>query len=141
VGPEPEACDAVDRDCNGTAGVDEPAEPAPQPPTSTVATENCAKVYRCPAAGRGALYYRNDVGWTNGAGAKTVWTGYAPQGDFSSGTFPPGTYRISRDGTGAKMGAVTTASTCCGATGCPTANVFFDGRGQFYTAPTSSGDN
>ncbi len=134
VGPQAEVCDGVDRDCNGIAGVNEPADPAPQPPVSTVATMNCTKVFRCPN-GRGALYYRNGVGWTNFAGTNTVWTGYAPQGSYSAGTFPPGTYRISRDGTGTKMGPVTVASACCGAGGCPTANVYSDGAGQFYTLP------
>ena len=112
-------------DCNGTPGVDEPADPAPQPPLSQLATMNCTHVYRCGAAGRGALYYRNGVGWTNFAGSNTVWTGYAPQGSFSGGTYPPGTYRISHGGSGTKMGAAE--------------HTYFTGlsygNGQFYTAP------
>ncbi len=134
VGPQAEQCDGVDRDCNGVAGVNEPADPAPQPPVSTLATVNCTHIFRCPAAGRGALYYRNGVGWTNFAGTNTVWTGYAPQGSFSGGTAPPGEYRISRDGSGTKMGPVSVASACCSG-GCATANVYADGNGQFYTPP------
>lgn len=128
VGPQTEQCDGVDRDCNGVAGVDDPAPAAP------AGTLNCTKVYRCSAANRGPLYYRNGVGWTNYAGSNTIWTGYAVRGDYSSMTYPPGWYRISRDSTGTKMGPVSIASACCAA-GCATANVFYDGVGQFYTAP------
>lgn len=125
VGPASEGCDAADRDCNGTAGVN---EPAPPPPAGAV---NCAKIFRCSASGRGALYYRTNIGWTNYAGADTVWTGYAPRGDYSSGTYPAGTHRIGRDtGTGKKMGPYGVASACC-ASGCP--SVLYDAGGQFYT--------
>lgn len=129
VGPTAEQCDGIDRDCNGTLGVNEPAPPAP------AGTMNCTKIFACPAPGRGPMYYRTGIGWTNYAGGNTIWTGYAPRGDLSSGTAPPGHYRISRDGTGTKMGPVTVASACCGASGCPSGNIYFDGAGQFYTPP------
>ena len=41
VGPTGEQCDGNDYDCNGVAGVDDPAPPAPAD------TLNCAKVFRC----------------------------------------------------------------------------------------------
>ena len=131
VGPTAEQCDGNDYDCNGVAGVDDPAPPAP------AGTLNCAKVFRCDAGGlraaRGPLFYRTGIGWTNIVGTN-VWMGYATRGVFTP-TPPAGQYRISRDGTGTKMGPVSVSSVCCGASGCPTANVLYDGAGQFYTLP------
>jgi hypothetical protein len=127
VGPVTEACDGLDRNCNGVAGVNEPAAAGPG------GTMNCAKTYKCNAAGRGPLYYRTGIGWTNYAGSGTLWTGYVPRGSYAAGTYPPGTYRISRDSSGTKMGPVAVSSTCCGASGCPNGNILFDSQGQFYT--------
>jgi hypothetical protein len=125
-GPLGEQCDGNDYDCNGVAGVN---DPAPAPPAGTL---NCTHVFRCPAAGRGALYYRTGIGFTNYAGSNTLWTAYAPQGDFSAGTYPPGEYRIAHDATGTKLGPVSVGTACC-ASGCATSYVYFDGNGQFYT--------
>jgi hypothetical protein len=129
VGKAPEGCDAVDRDCNGVLGID---EPAPPPPTGAM---NCTKTYRCSAPGRGPLYYRVNIGWTNYAGSNTLWTGYASRGDFGTGSQPNGTYRISRDATTAtRMGPVDLPTACCPA-GCPIDGVYSDGAGQFFTLP------
>jgi hypothetical protein len=127
VPPAAEGCDAVDRNCDGVPGID---ELAPPPPPGTM---SCAKLFRCPAPGRGAIHYRMAIGWTNADGPGIVWTGYAPRGDFSSVTFPPGTLRIARDGdNGTRIGPVNADTACCPG-GCPTAQVFFDGAGQYYT--------
>lgn len=129
VGPSAEICDGVDRDCNGLAGVDEAAPPSPP------GTMNCTHVFACPAPGRGPLYYREGVGFTNYAGTGTLWTAYASRGVFSAGTYPPGTVRISRDAsTATKMGPYGVATACC-PSGCPGSGIFYDGEGQFYTAP------
>lgn len=127
IGPSAETCDAVDKNCNGIPGIDEPALPVP------ANAMNCTKMFACAAPGRGALFFRTGIGFTNVAGANTEWTAFAPRGDFSDGTNPPGTFRISRDETATKLGPVTAGTLCCPSTGCPTANVFFDGQGQYYT--------
>ena len=96
-------------------------------------------MFLCPGGAgvnkRGAIFFRNGVGFTNVAGPDTVWTGWAPQGDFSDKTFPPGDFRISHDDARMKIGPVTVNSVCCPAGGCATQNTFFDGNGQYYTPP------
>jgi len=126
VGPSAEGCDGFDRNCNNVAGIN---EPGPPPPAGTM---NCAVVYACPAPDRGPLYYRTGIGFTNYAGSATLWTAYAPRGNFAAGTYPPGTRRIAHDNTGTKMGPIEVATACC-PSGCPGANIYYDSNGQFFT--------
>jgi hypothetical protein len=134
VGPTTERCDAKDYDCNGVAGVD---EPAPAPPGGTT---NCSHLYRCSDPGkvrgftRGGIYYRTNIGFTMYEGSGTQWTAYAPQG--TSASHPAGAYPLARNSSSGKlMGPKSVA--CCGASGCDE-TLFPPGGGSgviFYTAP------
>jgi hypothetical protein len=126
VGPQSELCDNLDRNCNGVAGVN---EPAPAPPSGTT---NCTKIYKCDAPGRGTLYYRTNIGFTNWSGSGTLWTAYAPQGDYSAGTYPPGTVRVARHSTTGKVLFPIGGGTCC--QGCPQEILKHNDK-EFFTAP------